>query len=102
MKKILLILLVLSLSGCADHVTFTQATTVAPVGFWYGLWHGLIAPISWIISLFSDNVAIYAIYNNGGWYDFGFKGSFRDQNNIKSNQSTIKQFNHLSYTNLIH
>jgi hypothetical protein len=72
MKKILLILLVLSLSGCADRVTFTQAATIAPVGFWYGLWHGLIAPFSWIISLFSDSVAIYAIYNNGGWYDFGF------------------------------
>jgi hypothetical protein len=29
-------------------------------------------PISWIISLFNDTTTIYAIYNNGGWYDFGF------------------------------
>jgi hypothetical protein len=42
------------------------------VGFWYGLWHGFILPISWICSLFMDEVAIYAVYNNGGWYDFGF------------------------------
>jgi len=32
----------------------------------------MILPISWFISLFSDSTAIYAIYNNGGWYDFGF------------------------------
>lgn len=62
----------LVLSGCADHVTLKDAATRAPVGFWHGLWHGLILPFAWIISLFSDQVAIYAIYNNGGWYDFGF------------------------------
>jgi len=75
MKKILLlttIAVMLLASGCADYVGFGEAMRVQPVGFWYGLWHGMIAPISWICSLFSDNVAIYAIYNNGGWYDFGF------------------------------
>jgi len=60
------------LTGCADTVTFAQAANVDPVGFWYGLWHGMIAPIAWIVSLFSDSTAIYAIYNNGGWYDFGY------------------------------
>ena len=29
-------------------------------------------PFAWIVSLFDSDVAIYAIYNNGGWYDFGF------------------------------
>jgi len=62
----------LFLSGCADTTSFTDAASRQPVGFWYGLWHGMIAPIAWIVSLFSDDVAIYAIYNNGGWYDFGF------------------------------
>ena len=65
-------LALLLLSGCADHVTFQQAATHELVGFWSGLWHGIIAPIAWFISLFCDDVAIYAIYNNGGWYDFGF------------------------------
>lgn len=41
-------------------------------GFWAGLWHGMIAPFAWIGSLFYDDIAIYAINNNGGWYDFGF------------------------------
>lgn len=65
-------LLLVLLNGCADFVSFEQAQEIAKVGFWHGLWHGFIAPISWIISLFDSNTAIYAIYNNGGWYDFGF------------------------------
>jgi hypothetical protein len=41
-------------------------------GFWLGLWHGMIVPITFIISLFSDHVHIYEVHNNGGWYNFGF------------------------------
>lgn len=59
-------------TGCADTMSCVEAAKAEPVGFWYGLWHGLIAPIAWIVSLFCDDVAIYAIYNNGGWYDFGY------------------------------
>ena len=72
MKKLLLGFLVVFVAGCADKVSFNVAAYIEPVGFWYGLWHGLIFPISSIIYWFSDNTAIYAIYNNGGWYDFGF------------------------------
>jgi hypothetical protein len=43
-----------------------------PAGFWLGLWHGLILPITWIVSLFSDTVSPYEVFNNGNWYDFGF------------------------------
>jgi hypothetical protein len=49
-----------------------QETGAAPAGFWAGLWHGIIAPITFIVSLFSDNVRIYEKNNNGRWYDFGF------------------------------
>ncbi len=59
-------------AGCADSVTFDMAKEIEPVGFWHGLWHGMIAGFAWLVSLFIDDVAIYAIYNNGGWYDFGF------------------------------
>jgi hypothetical protein len=41
-------------------------------GFWLGIWHGLIAPITFIVSIFSEKVAIYAVHNSGSWYDFGF------------------------------
>lgn len=44
----------------------------APAGFWAGFWHGLICPITFIISLFTPNVRIYETHNKGVLYDFGF------------------------------
>ena len=41
-------------------------------GFWKGLWHGLISPITFIISVFSKSVRFYEVHNNGTWYNFGF------------------------------
>jgi len=67
------ILLACLFSGCADvspHVP--MCITSNPYEFWGGLWHGLILPFSFIGSLFSDDIAIYAYNNSGGWYDFGF------------------------------
>jgi len=69
---LLAIVFIPTLTGCADFMTFEQAAVAEPVGFWYGLWHGIIFPFAWIASLLWEEIAIYAIYNNGGWYDFGF------------------------------
>ncbi|MFH1007041.1 MAG: hypothetical protein V1800_05985 [Candidatus Latescibacterota bacterium] len=49
-----------------------KAEGAIPAGFWAGCWHGLIAPITFIVSLFSPNVRIYETHNRGRWYDFGF------------------------------
>jgi hypothetical protein len=43
-----------------------------PAGFWAGLRHGIIAPITFIVSLFASEVSIYETNNNGRWYEFGF------------------------------
>ena len=67
-----LIIFVLVLSGCADVTPIQDCVVDKPAGFFWGLWHGLIAPISFIGSLFIDDIAMYAVNNNGGWYDFGF------------------------------
>ncbi len=71
---ILLILYVLATSGCADvsHAQVTYPQGEHTYGFWGGLWHGMIAPIAFIGYLFSDDIAVYALNNNGGWYLFGF------------------------------
>jgi hypothetical protein len=72
---LLLALLLLALTSCApgpnaqEGVT-AQGTEIA--GFWLGLWHGVIAPITFIVSLFTDTVNVYEIHNNGNWYNFGF------------------------------
>jgi TRAP-type C4-dicarboxylate transport system permease small subunit len=72
MKYVLSIFAILLLTGCADSVSLEAAQSMTPVGFWHGLWHGMTLPIAFIGSLFADDIAIYAIYNNGTWYDFGF------------------------------
>lgn len=69
---LLLVLTVVLFSGCADTVAVDQCVSGEPSGFWGGLIHGLITPFSFIVSLFRDDVSVYAINNNGGWYDFGF------------------------------
>jgi hypothetical protein len=37
-----------------------------------GLWHGLIAPITLVLSFFDPNVRMYEVHNAGTEYDFGF------------------------------
>jgi hypothetical protein len=58
------------LAACATQA----ADAVAPgaPGFLLGLWHGFIFPVAWAISLFVPEAAVYAVPNNGGWYDFGY------------------------------
>jgi hypothetical protein len=59
-----------ALAGCAaGDARFTGGS---PAGFWFGLWHGAIALIAFVIGLFDDSVQIYERANNGAWYDFGF------------------------------
>ena len=63
---------VLSAAACFANQTATPVVRAVIPGFWKGLWHGIIAPIAFIVSLFSDHVRIYASPNSGLWYDFGF------------------------------
>jgi hypothetical protein len=71
MRRLALLLPLALLAGCAAT---QQGGAVAPAapGFWLGLWHGFIFPVAWIVSLFAGKVAVYAVPNNGGWYDFGY------------------------------
>jgi hypothetical protein len=66
----LVTLITLTLTACAR--AGEMATAPDAPGFLLGLWHGFIFPVAWVISLFVENVAIYAVPNNGGWYDFGY------------------------------
>jgi len=68
--------MVLTFTGCADvsNVQECLPTVQHTYGFWGGTWHGMISWFSFIGSLFNDGIAVYAVNNNGGWYDFGFIG----------------------------
>ena len=60
-------------TGCASTEAIDPCVDAAQRdGFLMGLVHGFIAPVTFIISLFTDDVAMYAVNNSGGWYDFGF------------------------------
>lgn len=64
---------VMFLASCANTVDLTSCVVENDIsGFWFGLWNGLTVTFAWIGSLFSDDIAIYDVNNNGGWYDFGF------------------------------
>lgn len=66
------LLLLASCAAGANDLAGVPTDAHAPYGFWWGLWHGLIAPITFVVSLFSDTVGIYETHNVGAWYDFGF------------------------------
>jgi len=65
------VVLTLALSACAAGVN-PAVTGDGGAGFWPGLWHGIIAPLTFLISLFTDAVSVYEVKNSGNWYDFGF------------------------------
>jgi hypothetical protein len=72
---LLIVAAALVLAGCAAGAnpsvnTLPDEGTIA--GFWLGLWHGIIAPITFVVSLFNDGVNVYEVHNNGAWYNFGF------------------------------
>lgn len=73
MRWVLLLTAVLVLAACAAGPN-TAAPGDAPdlAGFWLGLWHGVISPVTFVVSLFTDDVSLYEVRNNGNWYDFGF------------------------------
>ncbi|MBX2927418.1 MAG: hypothetical protein KF852_06235 [Saprospiraceae bacterium] len=65
-------IIIFALASCAGVEPVQECLKGKQYGFLYGLLHGFITPVSFVISLFDDNVAIYAVNNRGGWYDLGF------------------------------
>ncbi|MBN1500387.1 MAG: hypothetical protein JW982_09530 [Spirochaetes bacterium] len=75
MKKSILQIFILSaflviFTGCIPGDGSSSASD--PSGFFSGIWHGWIAPVSVIVGFFNRQIHIYEIYNTGWWYDFGF------------------------------
>jgi hypothetical protein len=75
---IAIVIAIFALTGCADvsHVQSCLPPTEHTYGFWEGTWHGMIMFPSFIGSLIWDDIAVYAVNNNGGWYNFGYVGGF--------------------------
>lgn len=69
---VLLLLVALLVSACAAGENPHVGRSAQDAGFWLGLWHGFIVPVTFVISLFTDSVNVYAVRNNGNWYDAGY------------------------------
>jgi hypothetical protein len=72
LRVCLLLALAVVLTACAAEDNPLAGRGEDPAGFWLGLWHGVITPVTFIVSLFNADVGVYEVHNNGGWYDFGF------------------------------
>ena len=69
------LLVLVSLSGCfpgPNTMVDVPVMDQTVAGFFMGLWHGIIAPFTFIVSLFTEKISMYEVHNSGGWYDFGF------------------------------
>ena len=66
----LLLIALITFVGCVPGDG--KNTTEKPAGFFWGIWHGWIAPISLIWELFNPEIRLYEPQNTGWWYDFGF------------------------------
>jgi hypothetical protein len=62
--------LILAVLGCAAGPQGPYSPE-APAGFFAGFWHGLIAWITFVLSLFSQ-VKMYSVDNTGPGYNLGF------------------------------
>lgn len=72
---IFLMLLVFCLTSCAPGPNSAESIPDEEgkvAGFFMGIWHGIIAPITFIISIFSKSIRFYEVHNSGFWYNFGF------------------------------
>jgi hypothetical protein len=63
-------MLALMLLGCTPGSGHFDANE--PAGFFWGIWHGWIAPVSLLIGLFDETTRIYEPHNTGWFYDLGF------------------------------
>ncbi|WP_294123159.1 hypothetical protein [Sphingomonas sp.] len=71
MKRLAVIIAALALAACVATESANAVQPNAP-GFLLGVWHGFIFPVSFILSLFVDKIDVYAVPNNGHFYDFGY------------------------------
>ncbi len=65
-----LVVVTLLLSSCTFAGNSAGLTDGTP-GFFMGIWHGLLAPLSLIVRFFID-IQMYEMPNSGFGYDLGF------------------------------
>jgi hypothetical protein len=44
----------------------------SPAGILTGIWHGIISPVTLIMSFMNPNIQMYEVHNDGNQYNLGF------------------------------
>ena len=44
----------------------------SPAGILLGIWHGIISPVTLVLSFVNKDVQMYEVHNNGSQYNLGF------------------------------
>jgi hypothetical protein len=71
LKKLLVIIVfTLALTSCIPGGG--SYSPESPAGFFSGVWHGWVAPLSLVLGLFNDSISVYEVNNTGWFYDLGF------------------------------
>lgn len=73
--SLLVFFIIVFISACLPGPNTVENTPNAAggvAGFFSGLWHGFISPVTFIISIFTKNIRFYEVHNNGLLYNFGF------------------------------
>ncbi len=71
---LLIVILALAFFNCAPgNEEWNQEINPGnKAGFWAGIWHGAIIIITFIVSLFTNDVGLYEVNNTGWPYNLGF------------------------------
>lgn len=73
MRKILLVvLLVMVMMTLTSCIPGDLDGNDDPAGFFWGVWHGWIAPVSLILSIGKEGANIFELHNTGFLYNLGF------------------------------
>lgn len=71
-RIMVLLILIVVLGACAPGTARFESEQGSAAGFFWGVWHGWIAPVSLVWQLFNRSVRVYEANNSGFWYDLGF------------------------------
>lgn len=71
---LLVVIVALICISCApgDERWDQEINPGSKAGFWTGIWHGAIIIITFIVSLFTNDVGLYEVNNTGWPYNLGF------------------------------
>ena len=68
---LMLLVVMVCLTGCMARITENHDER-PPSGFFRGIWHGWIAPISLVLQFVDRDYRMFDPYNNGFAYEIGF------------------------------